>query len=236
MKLLVICVQYLEKNFLHSESGEKHMKPYGLNSNLRYKVEYRIVVLCILLSVLLSPMVHSLWNEFVKKYPFISEYVSRLDFVGILVSPMTIAILYPCIKSLFKNFLWRKKFFVRILEVPNLNGKWKGILHSTFDSGKEVPMILTIKQNWEEMSCHCVFPDTNSTSEALVINLDISDSSIPKLMFKYQNQSYNSAETLLQPHTGYNELTIEGTRIKGIYFTNRSPQTNGTIDLTLDNL
>ena len=85
------------------------------------------------------------------------------------------------------------------------------------------------------MSCYCEFPDTNSISEALVINLDISNPSRPKLMFKYQNQSYNSTETSLQPHTGYNELTIEGDRIRGIYFTNRIPQTNGTIDLTLDN-
>lgn len=211
------------------------MNPYGLNSDLRYKIEYRMVMLCILLSALFNPMANSLWNKFVEKYPFVSEYVSRLDFTGILVSPVTMMIFYSCLKSLFKNFLWKRMLFVRILGVPNLNGKWKGILHSTFDGGKDVPMTLTIKQDWEKMSCYCEFPDTNSVSEALVINLDISNPSIPKLMFKYQNQSYNSTETLLQSHTGYNELIIEGSKIKGFYFTNRSPLTNGTIDLNLDN-
>lgn len=211
------------------------MKPYGLNIDLRYKFEHRIVILSILLSAFLYPMALGLWSKFVEKYPFISEYISRLDFIGILVSPLTTGILYAVIKWFFKNFLWKINFFVSILGVPNLNGKWKGNLHSTFDGGKDVPMTLTIKQDWEKMSCYCEFPDTNSVSEALVINLDVSNPSIPKLMFKYQNQSYNSTETFLQPHTGYNELTIEGDRIRGIYFTNRTPQTNGTIDLTLDN-
>lgn len=226
---------FLEKDFLLFESGEKYMKPYGLNIDLRYKIEHRIVLLSIILSAFFYPMVNSLWNKFVEKYPFISEYVSRLDFTGILVSPVTMAIFYSCIKLLFKNFLWKRMFFVRTLGVPDLNGKWTGTLHSTFNGGKDVPMTLTIRQDWENMSCYCEFPDTSSISEALVINLDISNPSRPKLMFKYQNQSYNSTETSLQPHTGYNELTIEGDRIRGIYFTNRIPQTNGTIDLTLDN-
>jgi len=145
------------------------------------------------------------------------------------------AVLYAVIKWLFKNFLWKNSRLIRILGVPDLNGKWTGTLHSTFNGGKDVPMTLTIRQDWENMSCYCEFPDTSSISEALVINLDISNPSRPKLMFKYQNQSYNSTETSLQPHTGYNDLTIEGDRIKGIYFTNRMPQTNGIIDLTLNN-
>lgn len=211
------------------------MKPYGLNTDLRYKIEHRIVLLSILLSACFYTMAHCLWSKFFEKYPFISEYISRLDFTGILVSPLTMAVLYAVIKWLFKNFLWKNSRLIRILGVPDLNGKWTGTLHSTFNGGKDVPMTLTIRQDWENMSCYCEFPDTSSISEALVINLDISNPSRPKLMFKYQNQSYNSTETSLQPHTGYNDLTIEGDRIKGIYFTNRMPQTNGTIDLTLNN-
>ena len=211
------------------------MKPYGLNSDLRYKVEYQMVMLCIFLSALCNPMANSLWKKLVEKCPFISEYVSRLDFTGILVSPLTMAVLYAVIKWLFKNFLWKNSILIRILGVPDLNGKWTGNLHSTFNGGKDVPMTLTIRQDWENMSCYCEFPDTSSISEALVINLDISNPSRHKLMFKYQNQSYNSTETSLQPHIGYNDLTIEGDRIRGIYFTNRTPQTNGIIDLTLNN-
>ena len=211
------------------------MKPYGLNTDLRYKIEHRIVVLSILLSACFYSKTNGLWSKFFGKYPFISEYISLLDFTGILVSPLTMAVLYAVIKWSFKNFLWKNSRLIHILGVPDLNGKWTGTLHSTFNGGKDVPMTLTIRQDWENMSCYCEFPDTSSISEALVINLDISNPSRPKLMFKYQNQSYNSTETSLQPHTGYNDLTIEGDRIKGIYFTNRMPQTNGTIDLTLNN-
>jgi len=211
------------------------VKPYGLNTDLRYKIEHRIVLLSILLSACFYSTTNGLWSKFFGKYPFISEYISLLDFTGILVSPLTMAVLYAVIKWLFKNFLWKNSRLIRILGVPDLNGKWTGTLHSTFNGGKDVPMTLTIRQDWENMSCYCEFPDTSSISEALVINLDISNPSRPKLMFKYQNQSYNSTETSLQPHTGYNDLTIEGDRIKGIYFTNRMPQTNGIIDLTLNN-
>ena len=113
----------LEKNSLLSKSGEKYMKPYSLNIDLRYKIEHRIVVLSILLSAFLYPMSLGLWSELVEKYPFILEYISRVDFVGILVSPLTMAVLYAVIKWLFKNFLWKIHFFVSIFGVPNLNGK-----------------------------------------------------------------------------------------------------------------
>lgn len=85
---------------------------------------------------------------------------------------------------LFGNVLWKVKWINKFLEIPNLNGVWKGKAKSSFDESKEYSMKLTVKQTRSKISFVSKFLDTNSKSQSNTTALFIEANGIRKQVFR----------------------------------------------------
>jgi len=152
-----------------------------------------------------------------------------------LVTPFA---LFGVFSWAFDRWLWRTKWVLKLTEVPDLNGVWKGTLTSSWidpDTGhpKEIDMTLIIEQTWSKMKCEGRFKESHS--DATVISLSPQGSGECQLFFAYVNQSKNM-DLNLETYAGSNTLSYtkeDGQEVLwGEYYTMRtSGQTQGKIYL-----
>ena len=147
-----------------------------------------------------------------------------------LLSIFSVSLLFKIIDWLFDKYLWKNKYLLKILDMHDFSGKWRGTIQSSYNEEIEIPVILEIEQTWKTINCRCEFPETNSMSVADMVQIDNSDRQSPILKFTYKNQSI-AMSTALQFHVGYNELRLVDGKLKGFYFTNREQPTKGNIIL-----
>jgi hypothetical protein len=141
--------------------------------------------------------------------------------------------------AIFTRWVWRWKVFQSwLVPFPNLSGTWEGSIHTTWsesDNEKKtssIPVILTIKQSFLNISCVMRTAEMTSYSyaEGLMIQ---TDSQIKKLAYSYtSNPNINLAHRSM-PHDGTVVLDIIGnpvSKLTGHYWTTR--KTTGEIYVT----
>lgn len=212
------------------------MNYYGLSTNIRAKVVFNIVLLSVAITYLLNvvPPPLSLLNFQIVDW--FLETLRPLFSVGILNNICSVGFVYWILSKAFNDYLWRLSPFKNLTNVCDLNGVWRGELESTFRNNDgnfvKVEMTLVIKQSWTEMTCKCQFPKSFSKSDLVWLKNEGKDDF--SLQFSYSNQT-REKEINTQPYHGFNILDYEKDGeteyLNGLYFTDRFPQTRGSISL-----
>ena len=131
----------------------------------------------------------------------------------------------------FQRWCWRWKLVQMWLKIPDLQGTWKGELVSTYDATKRIPITVKISQTLT--SLHVITKTETSASITSCAHL-LPHIELPRydLIFTYLNSPQGNSG--LDMHWGTSIFTVEGLRpttLEGSYFTNRKPQTQGSITL-----
>lgn len=141
--------------------------------------------------------------------------------------------------GLFASYLWKLPIFRNwLVQVPDLNGTWKGVIHSTWinpDTGKRpdpIPAVLTIKQSFFKISC--VMRTSEMTSRSTIADFIIDgDHQVKQLSYTYDSNPLQSVKDRSPQHFGTIRFDIvEGKTVKlnGEYWTGR--KTTGEVELT----
>ena len=139
---------------------------------------------------------------------------------------------YGLIYQWFDKFLWFQKFgFISFSTIPNLQGTWVGVIHSSYEGGTDIPgVILYVRQTWSQINVRLVTERSSSFSIMAAINTQ--DSSEPSLKYEYMNEPSALAPQTMQSHRGTANLQLspDGIILQGDYFSGRGRQNIGTME------
>lgn len=135
----------------------------------------------------------------------------------------------------FDKFLWYQKIgFISFSSIPNLQGTWVGIIHSSYGGGIDVPgIIIYVRQSWSQINIRLVTEKSSSYSIMAAVNTQ--ESSEPSLKYEYMNEPSALAEETMQSHRGTANLRLssDGNSLQGDYFSGRGRQNIGTMEFKL---
>lgn len=213
------------------------MHQYSIDTKIRDKVVYCLVVVSISLSILLTGCFSGLLeraDNALNKIEWLSKLAEILRITELLPNIISAPIIYGLLSLLFNKVLWKTKVLQRFLGVPNFNGIWSGKLHSSYDDN-EYTMNLEIEQTWTTIRCTSLFDSSKSYSNVAAVYTKGSEGNT--LYFGFHNQS-SDIEKGSQQYDGYNILILKGNTLYGKYFNDRPhpKKTNkggnlGTIEL-----
>lgn len=117
------------------------------------------------------------------------------------------------------------------LKIPDLQGIWEGSLVSTYDTSKEIPVTITVRQTLTSLHVKAKTGTSSSLSSCAHLLPHVE---LPRydLIFTYLNSP--KGDSGLDMHWGTSIFAVEGLRpssLEGSYFTNRKPQTQGSITI-----
>jgi hypothetical protein len=138
---------------------------------------------------------------------------------------------YGALYALFDRHLWRSRFARKLglVRVPNLTGRWRGYLTSSFDGHvKRHELIINIFQSWTEIVVFLATETSISRSCAAVIQVDDPDGLA--LTYQYQNQPLAKAMKTMHMHYGTATLRMsDDDSLTGEYYAGRDRRTFGQI-------
>ncbi len=147
-----------------------------------------------------------------------------------LDAPSTLGF-YGVLYALFDRNLWRNRFLRKLglVRVPNLTGRWRGYLLSSFDGHvKRRDLMINIFQNWTQIA---VFLTTDtSISRSCTAVLQVDDPDGLSLTYQYQNQPLAKAMKTMHMHYGTARLRMsDDDSLTGDYYAGRDRRTFGRI-------
>lgn len=172
---------------------------------------------------------------------FVIAYISGLDlskaadFFGLLPKVVTLDLV---LIGFFLKWGWKWRLFKDwLVPFPNLNGTWKGDIHSDWVDSKigkklqPIPTILTIKQSFFHISCvlRTVEMVSHSYAEGFLID---ADKQIKMLAYTYTSRPKLSISDRSTPHDGtavFEIIEKPEMKLTGRYWTER--KTTGEIQL-----
>lgn len=136
----------------------------------------------------------------------------------------------------FIKFLWKFKIFKGwLVPFPNLNGTWKGFIHTTWvdpitnQRPDPIPVIVTIQQSFIHISCAMRTTEMNSLSIVSDFHLD-KENQIKKLYYSYDSNPLQTVKERSPQHCGtmaFNIIEEPKLKLSGEYWTGR--KTTGEI-------
>jgi hypothetical protein len=153
---------------------------------------------------------------------------------GVIVLPISAALIYTIGHALFDSWLWRWKPILKILKIPDLNGKWNcngKTINSAGITTHEWTAEVRITQTWEKLRIYLNTGQSKSASIAASLVHEPGRGYI--LMYSYRNEP-RAGEVELHSHIGYAELELNEdlTEAYGDYFNNKGRLTCGRMNLT----
>ena len=131
---------------------------------------------------------------------------------------------------IFTQWGWKFKIFQSWLIVePSIEGTWKGRLKTTWidpatgESLNEIPIVLSIKQDFHNISCNIFTKESTSSSYSGKIYFDES-SGMKRFIYTYTNKPKASVRDRSEFHDGTANLRIIGgsqNKMEGDYWTTR---------------
>lgn len=190
------------------------MHPYATNQE-KTKVFGLIAVLSTIFAYLLSWGV----NRWQITIPWMLDAPSVIGFFGILYAVFNL--------SLWKTFLGRL-----LVATPDLNGKWKGHLVSSFNQHEtQRSAELRITQTWTHINIIMKTSSSSSHSRTATISTNSIDNS--EMTYEYTNEPKSAAASTMNPHRGTAYLTFSCTDgmhiLEGEYYTGRGRQNFGSL-------
>jgi hypothetical protein len=193
------------------------MHPYSTNSEERFEVPLFLAVIAIAVAWALTKLFNG-------RLPFFVEV------------PGTVT-LYAILLAIFRHYVWKTAVLrhLKIIKVPNLEGKWVGYLTSSFDEGaQQTPVTVDITQNWTDMFIKLTVPQSGSRST--VGSIYVSDAEAV-LSYQYKNEPNFEALGTMHAHEGAATLEVGGdcTTLVGNYYSGRDRANHGKLVLKLVN-
>ena len=141
--------------------------------------------------------------------------------------------------TFFATYLWKWKIFKGwLVPFPNLNGTWKGEIHSTWQdpsTGQRplpIPTILTIKQSFFNVSC--VMRTGEMTSYSFIADFILDkENQKKKISYSYESNPISKVKERSPQHYGTTILDIienSNKKLKGHYWTDRKTTGDITVD------
>jgi hypothetical protein len=147
------------------------------------------------------------------------------------VDPPSTLGFYGALYTLFDKYLWRNRWVRKLglVRVPNLTGRWRGYLISSFDGHvKRYDLMINIFQSWTRVSVFLTTATSMSRSCAAVLQVD--DPEGVALIYQYQNQPLANAMKTMHMHFGTAMLRFSGGGcLAGDYYAGRDRRTFGQI-------
>ncbi len=189
------------------------MHGYSTDSDERRVVPLILAVLAIALAWMSSELLSAIHLS----VPWWFDAPSSMGFYGVLY-------------ALFDKHLWRNRFVRKLglVRTPNLTGRWRGYLTSSFDNhGSRHILNLQIFQTWTQIS---VFLSTGtSVSRSCVGVIQVSDPEGIALIYQYENQPLADATRTMHMHYGTAMLRMSNGSLTGDYYAGRDRGTFGRI-------
>ncbi len=147
-----------------------------------------------------------------------------------LDAPSTLGF-YGALYALFDRNLWRNRFVRKLglVRVPNLTGRWRGYLLSSFDGHvKRHDLMINIFQSWTQIAVFLTTKTSISRSCAAMFQVDDPDGL--SLTYQYQNQPLANAMRTMHMHFGTATLRLsDDDTLTGDYYAGRDRRTFGRI-------
>lgn len=141
---------------------------------------------------------------------------------------------YGLIYRLFDHYLWRCGVLrkLRLIQVPDLNGRWTGEVQSSYAGGvtSPLPVSVFIKQRWSKLIIRLETPA--STSHSVSATLRTGDLAYPLLDYMYVNEPRANALDTMNSHRGTAALELKDLVLEGDYYTGRGRREIGTLKLS----
>lgn len=169
---------------------------------------------------------------------FYANGIQNLDILFILKTFPKVVTIDLILIGLFAEFFWKWKWFKNwLVPFPNLNGTWKGFIHTTWvdpitnNRPTPIPTILTINQNFFNISC--IMRTGEMTSRSIISDFSIDKiNQIKRLYYTYDSNPIATVRERSPQHCGSIYLDINDGSVrtlKGDYWTGR--KTTGDVDL-----
>ncbi|MBR0502581.1 MAG: hypothetical protein IJJ77_04980 [Paludibacteraceae bacterium] len=133
---------------------------------------------------------------------------------------------------LFVSYAWRWKVFEGwLVPFPNISGKWKGYLESSYEGArKRIPIELSIRQTFLHIQIKLSTNESKSTSIVAAFNID-DDRNIKQICYTYLNEPKAKFQEKSPIHYGSIILDIDANdKMSGKYWTGR--KTTGDISVS----
>ncbi len=136
----------------------------------------------------------------------------------------------------FDTFIWKWPLLHRlgVVKVPNLNGEWRGELHTSHE-GMTAPheVDVTIIQTWTRIGVELRTPHSSSCSRTGGVLVDSAGG--PVLTYEYTNEPNPRAGTTMQAHRWVARLVYReqggSALLEGDYYSGRGRANQGTLTL-----
>lgn len=136
--------------------------------------------------------------------------------------------------SIFIKWAWKFNFFHPwLVQIPNLEGNWKGFLNSNWEGSNPAPIPIEVKINQSFLNIQVVIKTNEMRSYSFGAAFDIDkERGYEQLVYSYLSTPDTGIRNRSEIHYGTALLNFEGTNIdllKGEYWTSR--KTTGAIEL-----
>lgn len=199
--------------------------------NLKYYKTAELITFLLILPIFLNPLSKFILG-LISKNNFLSQINNYLDTFSTLG---LITLIF-----LFINYIgWKLIIFKWLINVPNLSGRYEGVLISSFENsdGSKVrkKCIMEIKQNASSIHIHSYFGDfdsleSTSSSYSVSEHLIEDNDGIFKLYYIFTNET-EILQAQLNNHIGTSKFRYykDIKTLKGDYYNQR--KNNGTIEV-----
>ena len=152
---------------------------------------------------------------------------------------LSVTALIVVIFGIIDRYFWKYPPFKCLYWIPDMSGRYEGMIRYSdpitgADDCKQC--VVEVFQTGSKLKARCFFQhewkQEQSESKSLEENIVKNDDDTWSLVFTYQNEGIPATP---HPHYGTNVLRFiqngEGKFLKGYYYTNRTPQTKGSIEV-----
>ncbi len=156
--------------------------------------------------------------------------------VPFYIETPSIPAVYAILFWIFDKFIWKMSIFKKlgIVVADNLNGKWTGVVKSSFDNFEnDIPAELTIKQTATAIKVYGVFNQSKSVSIHENFELSEVDDKVALFYFFRNEPNYDATKTMAT-HEGSVKLVYNPSTnsLTGYYYSGRDRNNHGTIRVT----
>lgn len=164
--------------------------------------------------------------------------VENLRVVDYLLIVPKVASIVFILTIIFSKWMWKWSIFYDwLVPFPNLNGTFKGFIHSTWVDPytgikpEPIPCILSIKQSFMRISCVMRTAEMTSYSFSESFDLD-KDKQMKRISYSYDSNPKSNVQQRSPKHSGTIKFSISENPLSlmGEYWTER--KTTGDIELS----
>lgn len=166
----------------------------------------------------------------------ISIFLERFSIsIPFYIETPSIPAVYAVLFWTFDKYLWKMPIFKKlgIIIADDLNGKWVGIVRSSYDEFKtDIHAELVIKQTATRVKIYGKFNQSKSVSVHENFGISEADDQIALFYFFRNEPSYDATQTMAT-HEGSTKLLYdsENDTLSGYYYSGRDRNNHGTIEV-----